>query len=101
MTITLDKITADHFESNRESPFLAQLDDRSVELRVLQVRRGKTPPPGSPQRAPFAVIFRAAETPALEQGVHALSHPRLGLLELFIVPVAQAGGYRDYEACFN
>lgn len=101
MTITLDKITADDFESNRELPFLAQLGDHIVELRVLQVRRGKMPPPGLPLRAPFAVVFRAPEIPALEQGVYALSHPRLGLLELFIVPIAQAGGCRDYEACFN
>ncbi len=99
--MTLDKITADDFESNRELPFLAQIGEHTLEFRVHQIRQGKAPPPGVSLRTPFAVILRAPETPPLEQGIVALNHPRLGLLELFIVPVAQAGGWRDYEACFN
>jgi uncharacterized protein DUF6916 len=41
-----------------------------------------TATPGAP-RAPFRVEFAGTA----DQGIHVLEHPRLGSLELFVVPV--------------
>lgn len=94
----LETLTGDDFESSRQEPFSIQLEGDELQLRVVEVRQGRG---GASGRTPFAVIFRAQDNPPLEQGTYTLQHPRLGRLDLFIVPVAQSGGCRDYEACFG
>ncbi|MGE5097171.1 MAG: DUF6916 family protein [Betaproteobacteria bacterium] len=50
---------------------------------------------------PFSVILRGPREPALPQATYALRHPRLGVIEVFLVPVAQDATTRRYEATFN
>ena len=53
---------------------------------------------GGPRPEPFSLVFEAAEgSVGLEQRIHALRHPVLGELELFLVPI----GPGRYEAVFN
>jgi hypothetical protein len=42
-------------------------------------------------------VFRGGPTPPLPQRIHALEHPRLGRLELFLVPI----GPETYQAVFT
>lgn len=64
-----------------------------VELRDL--------PDRSPRPAPFAVVLQGPATPLLEQATHALTHPTLGRLELFLVPIARDAQHARYELVFN
>ena len=59
---------------------------------------------GAPSRSePFSLIFRGPASPVLDQGIQTLSHPELGELTLFLVPVGpgRAGKLPRYEAVFN
>lgn len=53
------------------------------------------------RRAGFSLLLRGPLEPALDQGQVCLLHPRLGPLELFLVPVAAGADSRDYEVVFN
>ena len=50
---------------------------------------------------PFSLLLRGPKSPALPQATYALRHPRLGAIELFLVPVAQDAQGIRYEALFN
>ena len=48
----------------------------------------------------FSLLFEGPKHRPLPQGVFELSHPGLGMLEIFLVPVG-VDGARHYEAVFN
>ena len=50
---------------------------------------------------PFSLVLRGPPTPVLTQAIYALRHPRLGVIELFLVPVGQDSQATRYEALFN
>lgn len=52
-------------------------------------------------RDPFALVFRGPRDPLLPQAIYGLRHPGLGLVELFIVPIAQEAGGAAYQAIFT
>jgi hypothetical protein len=49
----------------------------------------------------FSLIFRGPVAIPLRQRIHRLTHPALGEMELFLVPVGQDDGSRYYEVVFN
>lgn len=56
--------------------------------------------PGA-QREQFSLIFTAGANALLPQGIQGLSHPTLGDLDLFLVPIGpDADGQHRYEAAF-
>lgn len=50
---------------------------------------------------PFALVFRGPPDRPLGQGTRALEHPRLGALEIFLVPIQPGPDGPRYEAVFN
>jgi hypothetical protein len=58
--------------------------------------------PRAPRPDPFALTFSGPSDRALRQQTHRLSHPVLGELEIFLVPIGpDADGRLMYEAVFN
>src|SRR5436190_17668454 len=53
------------------------------------------------REAPFSLILRGPATPSLPQGTYAMHHPRLGPVELFLVPIARDAEGTRYEVTFN
>jgi hypothetical protein len=51
----------------------------------------------------FSLLFQDSGEPVLPQRIYALEHARLGIFELFLVPVGpdRASGCMRYEAIFN
>ena len=67
-----------------------------VEVRMLGHQ------PQAPQPDPFVLTFTGAADLPLGQGIHRLSHPALGELEIFLVPIGyDLAGRPQYEAVFN
>lgn len=58
-------------------------------------------PPHRLRAAPFSLILRGPAAPLLPQGTYALRHPRLGPIELFLVPIARDAQGVRYEVTFN
>ncbi|HVT12555.1 MAG TPA: hypothetical protein VHE55_09825 [Fimbriimonadaceae bacterium] len=49
----------------------------------------------------FSICFEGPPTPELDQHIYYLSHPRLGEISLFLVPISGDATKREYEAVFN
>jgi hypothetical protein len=99
----LDKLTVSDFEGHLGAAFPAILPGgESVELRLIEASSIRSPGHVGGGREPFSLIFLGPERPALGQRVHSLGHPKLGHLEIFIVPIGPAKdqpGFR-YQAIF-
>lgn len=70
----------------------------TVELRVESVA---DLPTHHLRASPFAMVLLGPRAPALAQATYALRHPRLGMIDVFLVPIAQDATSRRYEATFN
>ncbi len=49
----------------------------------------------------FSLFFHGPLDRFMQQGIYTLKHPRLGKLEIFLVPVAKDNDGFQYEAAFN
>jgi hypothetical protein len=77
--------------------FTTAADGQALALSLAQA----TPLPGGATgaRQGFVLVF---EGPALlSQGLHALHHPAVGPLDIFLVPVGNCPLGLQYEAVFN
>lgn len=52
-------------------------------------------------RDPFSLIFRGPPEPVLEQAIYRLAHAGLGVLEIFVVPIAGDADGVSYQAIFT
>jgi hypothetical protein len=100
----LASLTAASFENVEGQHFEAQRMDgaegtETISLSLDRVTRFGEPNSG--ERQPFSLIFRGPASPALPQGIHHLTHPDLGALEIFLVPIDPGGQGSVYEAVFN
>jgi hypothetical protein len=81
----------------------------TIDLRVgeasarleLAVESVQDLPPHRLREAPFSLVLRGPRAPLLAQATYALAHPRLGPIELFLVPIGQDAQSTRYEATFN
>jgi hypothetical protein len=99
----LDKLSVSDFVGHLEVPFpTTRPEGESVELRLIEARPLERQAGDGAEREPFSLIFLGPVHPALEQRIHALAHPTLGPLEIFLVPIGPARdrpGLR-YQAIF-
>lgn len=91
------------FAKHLGETFRAQVDGRpAIELVLAQAISGRMagPRPGLPDR-PFSLVFVSRGPAAPVQRTYRLEHPRLGALDLFLVPLGPEGGGMRFEAVFN
>jgi Domain of unknown function (DUF6916) len=70
----------------------------SIELTVESV---KPLPAHRFREAPFSLLLSGPRSPSLPQATYSMQHPRLGSIELFLVPVGQDATSMRYEVTFN
>ncbi|HEY1189380.1 MAG TPA: hypothetical protein VGE74_17130 [Gemmata sp.] len=100
----LDQLTATDFDALVGTAFTAETPHESAALDLIEVTKLREPParPGAPvRRAPFSLTFRTRTPKYIPQGVFALSHDRLGRIDVFMVPVGWEPGGLLLEAVFN
>lgn len=68
----------------------------SFDVQLSSVTRGLV----GVARTQFSLLFIGGPTPPLAQGVQELSHPTLGELSLFLVPLGPTAAGQRYEAVF-
>ena len=73
-----------------------QHDALGFEVQLTSVNSGA---PGL-ARTQFSVIFTGGPTPPIPQGIHRLTSPELGDIDLFLVPLGPGPGGQRYEAVF-
>lgn len=95
----MDPLTLDSFAPHQGSTFELEGPTGSIPLELAQVSPLGHGRPGA--RAPFALLFLAPDAKHLEQRIWPLTHPQLGRLEIFLVPLGPREGRMRYEAIFN
>lgn len=101
-SLALDKATAEDFTPFVGTEFELACEEGGQTAAVLaldEATPGKYAQPGG--RHPFSLIFSGPASPALPQSMYWLSHPELGILAIFIVPISADSERRRYQAVFN
>ena len=94
-------LTEQEFSKHLNSKFQLKLDDRELELELVEVKGYPAGPNEQGGMERFSVFFEGPSDVYLPQRLYALKHERMGDFDLFLVPIAQTeDGYR-YEAVFN
>jgi hypothetical protein len=91
-------VTADDISPHLDSDFRLRAADAEIVGKLAEVRRL-----GAAKRAggAFSLLFVAGGGPQLHQATYPLSHPVLGRLDIFLVPIGPVKGGTGYEAVFT
>jgi len=76
---------------------------RSVPMVLADASEGSEPGGAGPEgqrRQQFSLVFRGAAAPVLPQGTYRVTHPDLGDLDIFLVPIGPDADGMQYEAAF-
>ena len=97
-TADIAALTAADFEARRSDEFRAQTPKGEVVLQLSEVRKlGQAMRKGGA----FSLLFVSPPGPFLPQAMYPLTHPDLGTLEMFLVPIGKVSGSNGYEAVFT
>jgi hypothetical protein len=74
--------------------------DRAIDLTLAEAKKLGGARPG--RRAPFSLIFRPADPQFYApQQIYPTTHPELGTLDLFLVPIRPDAAGARFEAVFT
>ena len=97
-SVDLAKLHIDDFAPHKDAVFELQAADGVVPLTLLKVDPvGNSGRPGGA----FSLLFSVAKGPALQQAIHAVRHPALGVMDIFLVPIGPLDGGDGYQAIFT
>lgn len=87
---TFEPLVGDRFTVEATTPVAIEF--------VLESATATGERPGG--RDPFSLVFLGPDEPLLPQAIYTLRHGELGVLEIFVVPIARDGDGVRYEAIF-
>lgn len=90
------QLTGADFEPHIGTDF--DVAETALALQLLEVRQLGT---ALRDGGAFALTFRGSLAEPLPQAIYPLVHPRLGRLDIFIVPIARQNDGMRYEAVFT
>lgn len=93
-------LTLQDFSALRGGHFELNVGDQGLLALSLVETHALTSNP-SAVRAPFSLVFEGPAQPLLAQATYGMTHPSLGALDIFLVPVARSPAGIRYEAVFN
>ena len=93
-------LTLEHFAPCVNDTFLAALNDGEVEFVLVEARALDNPMPNAP-RQPFSLLFRNSAALLFPQQTYQMTHPALGQVAIFVVPIAREREGFLYQAIFN
>jgi hypothetical protein len=97
-TADLAALRIDDFTPHLDAVFDMQTAGGAAPLKLV-----KADPAGDSGRAggAFSLLFVAPKGPFLPQAIYPLTHPTLGIMEIFLVPVGPMQGGNGYQAIFT
>jgi hypothetical protein len=94
----LSALTPDDFEPCRDQNFPLTTSTGTLDLKLVEVRRlGQALREGGA----FSLTFQSPPGPFVPQATYPIGHPKLGTLEMFIVPIGPKDGGNQYEVIFT
>jgi hypothetical protein len=100
----LDQVTRADFAQCLGQPFQIECGGRAVDVELSSVTGLGFKSPGDQEhgkRESFTLLFHAPKNWRLPQRIYQLSHPKLGALEMFLVPIGPDEKGMRLEAVFN
>jgi hypothetical protein len=90
------------FAKHLNTNFRIELESQqSVELKLIAVTPRASEPHEQAGMERFSVLFSGPADVFLPQQIYRVTHPEMGELEIFLVPIAkESDGFR-YEAVYN
>ena len=98
MAKELAALTADDFEPCKGETFQVSTARGVFALELVEVRRLG---PAMRDGGAFSLALQSAPGPFLPQATYPITHPKLGTLEIFIVPLGPKNGGNQYEVIFT
>jgi hypothetical protein len=97
-TVDLAALAIGDFSPHLDAVFEMQAADGVVPLKLAKVD-----PTGNSGRAggAFSLIFIAPKGPFQPQAIYPVTHPALGVMEIFVVPIGPRQGGNGYQAVFT
>jgi hypothetical protein len=96
-TVDLAAVRIEDFAQHVDGAFELRIGGDAVPLKLARVDpAGNSGRPGGA----FSLIFVAPKGPWLPQAIYPVTHPALGTMEIFLVPIGQASGGNGYQAVF-
>jgi hypothetical protein len=92
------ELTHDRFSACVHQTFRIGPETGGVEAELVEARKLGD---GGPRRDPFSLLFRTAPNLVLPQKIYPVSHPQLGTVEIFLVPVGPDSTGMLHQAVFN
>jgi hypothetical protein len=94
----LAALKIDDFTPHLEAAFAMQTAGGVVPLKLVKVD-----PAGNSGRSggAFSLIFVAPKGPWLPQAIYPVTHPSLGVMEIFLVPIGPRQDGNGYQAIFT
>lgn len=89
--------TRSEFSAELDTIFHADLADEGLDMVLVECDEVVS----NDVQENFTLLFRAPFTVSPQQGIYNLRHPRLGTMEIFLVPVKKDDSGLYYEAVFN
>ena len=96
----MELLTLDHFAGCVNQTFHAALNDGDIEFVLVEAQVLPKAPPNA-MRVPFSLLFRNSAALLFPQQTYTMSHPRLGEVAIFLVPIAREREGFLYQAVFN
>jgi hypothetical protein len=93
----LELLNRDSFAPRMNSQFRVVQGAGAIPMDLVEVSELRS----SRRNEAFTLVFRGPGDMLLPQATYQFSHPSLGVIELFIVPVGQGKQGLYYEAVFN
>ncbi|WP_244557916.1 DUF6916 family protein [Rhizobium hainanense] len=99
--VVMVTVTLNHFARCVGEGFEIDMGAASLVLTLIEAR--PLPERGfkGMMRAPFALLFRSMSKVLLPQQIYRLKNATLGILDIFLVPVARDKDGIIYQAIFN
>lgn len=97
--LELDKVTCAQFAACLDQDFEIVFPDGKLILKLSEAR-ALGPRPES-VREPFALTFVGPADLRLPQRIYKMRNPRLGEMEIFLVPIGADQTSSTFEAVFN
>ena len=93
-------LTLEHFAGCLNETFRAALNEGDVEFVLVEARPLPNAAPNA-MRAPFSLLFRNSAALLFPQQTYQMTHPALGQVAIFVVPIAREREGFLYQAIFN
>ena len=94
----LATLKLDDFSAHRDARFEMRTPGGAVPLKLLKADAAGA---SGREGGAFSLLFVAPAGTAAPQAIYPLTHPALGVIEIFLVPIGPLGGGSGYQAIFT